>query len=85
VSFGFAFSLMMSCTTYFCVAVTKIPEKQVKEEGFVLVHGFIRFSPWLLGPMLLSQNIMIKEHVAEELLHLMVDRKQREQGLEDHV
>jgi hypothetical protein len=35
--------------------------------------------------MLLSQNIMIKEHVAEELLHLMVDRKQREQGLEDHV
>lgn len=36
---------LRSCITYFCVAMTTIPESStLKEEGFILVHGARHFS-----------------------------------------
>jgi hypothetical protein len=59
---------------YYCV--TKSPAKNhIREEGCILAHGF---SSWLFGPMLLSRASWWWEHVADEVLQLKADRKQRD-------
>jgi hypothetical protein len=40
------------CASYFCITVTDVPDiNNLREEGFILIHGFRWFSPKLLGPM----------------------------------
>jgi hypothetical protein len=50
----------------------------LKEEGFILAYDFRGFSSWLFGPMCLGRTLEWWDGVAEKLLHLLVDRKQRE-------
>jgi hypothetical protein len=55
-------------------------KNHLKEEGFIFGSCFRGFSPWMLGSMLGSCTWAEHydcDNVVEEVLHLMVDRKQR--------
>jgi hypothetical protein len=44
---------------FFDESCYQIPDtNNLKEERFILAHGFSWFSPWLLGLIALGQNIM---------------------------
>jgi hypothetical protein len=56
-----------------------IPDPSNLKGGIIYsAHYFRGFSPWLLGPMQLDRTSWWQEGVEQELLHLMVNRKQRE-------
>jgi hypothetical protein len=48
----------------------------LREELFVLAHGFRWLSPWLLGPLGLGRTGWQMKNMAEELLYLIVGRRQ---------
>lgn len=47
----------------------KIPDGNLKEKGFILVHSFKRFSSRYLGPIMVG-----------DMVDFLVDRRLREEG-----
>jgi hypothetical protein len=69
--------VLWPCITQFFLTVT-MRETISKEERLILAHYFRGFLLWLLGPTYLVRTSWHLDHVAENILHIMVDRKQRE-------
>jgi hypothetical protein len=66
--------LLPSYIRYFSITVTKIPViNNLKGDIFILAHSFTGFSSWSLGTMCLGRSSQWQEHVAEDLLHLIVE------------
>jgi hypothetical protein len=68
------------------VSAAKIPEPEKLRERRIYFHlRFQRFSPWLLSPRPLGKTSLYKEHMEEEAVHLVVDKKQREERAGDQL
>jgi hypothetical protein len=60
--------------SYFYHQCDKIPDRNnLREERFVVAHGFRGFSPWLLG-------LMCQEHMSENVHHLIMETEKGDRG-----
>jgi hypothetical protein len=70
--------------SYFCIAITNIWQKNLREERFTSAHSFRGFSLLLLGLMHLNRTLW---QWWRRAVHLMADRKQRarQEGARDNL
>lgn len=56
----------------------------MKEQRFVFTHGFRVFSLWLLDPIHLGNTLWWKI-MTEEVIHLIAQEIEKEEGTEDQA
>jgi hypothetical protein len=76
------------CISYFSHCCDNIPDKipdgnNLREERFIFGFQFLGFQSTVLGSIdsgpMVKQDIMVVEHMEEEAIYLLMDRKQREE------